>query len=243
MKVAGIIPARLASSRLPNKPLQDLAGKTLIERVYENALGFGLDQLIVATDSEQIAEVIERIGGKVQLTPAELPSGTYRCAYLAPQVDADIIINIQGDEPFLLKQQVSDLLNAFADQATEIATLYYHLHEVESLQRAATVKVVMDKYKNALYFSRSPIPFVRNETVDKWTRVHRYFKHIGVYAFRKNTLLQVAQYDMGSLEKAESLEQLTWLENGHRIKMVETTEECISIDTAEDLQKALAYFN
>jgi 3-deoxy-manno-octulosonate cytidylyltransferase (CMP-KDO synthetase) len=242
MKVAGIIPARLGSSRLASKPLQDLAGKPLIVRVYENAKQFGLDSLIVATDHKEIVNAVESVGGKAMLTPAELPSGTYRCAHLAPDIDADVIINIQGDEPFLLDSQVKALIKAFETPETDIATLCYQLKDASYLDNPATVKVVKDLNGNALYFSRSPIPYIRNFDKNDWINQHTFYKHIGVYAFRKNVLLKIASYKQGALEQAESLEQLTWLENGHKIKLVETNSECLSIDTEEDLNKARALY-
>lgn len=241
-KVIGIIPARLGSTRLAAKPLKDLAGKALILRVYENALSFGLDDVVVATDHESIFDLINKAGGKALLTPPELPSGTYRCAHLAPQFDADIVINIQGDEPFLLKQQVDGLVAAFNDPKTEIATLCYQLKKAEYLNNPATVKVVKDINNHALYFSRSPIPYIRGEEQKEWINQHTFYKHIGVYAFRKKVLLKIAAYKQGVLETAESLEQLTWLENGHKIKMVETLHECMSIDTEDDLSRARALF-
>ena len=243
MKIVGIIPARLGSTRLSAKPLRDLAGKPLIQRVYENATHFGLDDLIVATDHDDIVSVIEAAGGKAMLTPSSLPSGTYRCAHLAPDIDADVIINIQGDEPFLLKEQVDVLSKAFLTADTEIATLCYQLKDAASLSKPSVVKLVKDLHGNALYFSRSPIPFIRNHELNDWTNQHTFYKHIGVYAFRKKTLLKIAGYSQGVLEQAESLEQLTWLENGHRIKVVETADECMSIDTEEDLQKAINHYN
>ncbi|MGB0429835.1 MAG: 3-deoxy-manno-octulosonate cytidylyltransferase [Bacteroidia bacterium] len=242
MKVAGIIPARLGSSRLASKPLQMLGGKPLIVRVYENAKQFGLNELIVATDHVDIVHAVESVGGKALLTPSELPSGTYRCAYLAPNINADVIINIQGDEPFLLTEQVNSLVNAFKTQTTEIATLCYELKKAEYLNNPATVKVVKDINNNALYFSRSPIPYVRNSDQNDWINQHTFYKHIGVYAFRKNVLLKLAGYKQGVLEKAESLEQLTWLEHMHKIKLVETQHQCLSIDTQEDLNKAQAFY-
>jgi len=182
-----------------------------------------------------------KIGGKAEMTPSELPSGTYRCAFLAENLDADVVINIQGDEPFLLKSQVTALIKAFENKETDIATLCYHLQEPKYLGNAATVKVVMDNAQNALYFSRSCIPFVRNFEREDWINQHKFYKHIGVYAFRKEVLLKIANYSQSPLENTESLEQLTWLANGHKIKMVETPDECMSIDTNEDLQKAIAY--
>lgn len=242
MKVIGIIPARLGSTRLSRKPLRDLSGKPLIVRVYENAKTFGLDQLVVATDSHEIVKAVEAVGGKALMTPSELPSGTYRCAHLAQEMEADVVINIQGDEPFLLQQQVSDLVAAFENPSTEIATLCYPLLKSEYLSNPSIVKVVKDKQSNALYFSRSAIPFVRNHELKDWINQHRFYKHIGVYAFRRSVLLKLAAYKQEALEQAESLEQLTWLENGHRIKMVETPEECMSIDTEQDLARAIRLY-
>lgn len=243
MKVIGIIPARLGSTRLNKKPLRDLAGKALIARVYENAATFGLDDLVVATDSTQIVDIVEAIGGKAMLTPSELPSGTYRCAHLAKEMDADVVINIQGDEPFLLEQQVKDLIAAFNNEETQIATLCYPLLKSEYLENPSIVKVVKDAQSNALYFSRSAIPFVRGHDINNWINQHSFYKHIGVYAFRRSVLLKIAAYKQGALEQAESLEQLTWLENGHKIKMVETPNECMSIDTEQDLERAIALYN
>lgn len=235
MKIIGIIPARFASTRLPGKPLADLAGKTLIKRVFENAVSFGLDDVFVATDDDRIAE---EIGEKALMTSSDLHTGTLRCAQAAEKMDADVIINIQGDEPFVEKEQIDLLANAFHDPEVEIATLCYHLKSPEALMNPASVKVVINKNLEALYFSRSPIPFVRNHEVENWTSEHKYLKHVGIYAFRRDILNQVAKLKQEELEKAESLEQLAWMENGYRIKVLETDKECFSIDTPEDLEKA-----
>ena len=242
MRVTGIIPARLGSSRLASKPLQNLAGKPLIVRVYENAKEFYLDELIVATDHIDIVKAVEKVGGRALLTPTDLPSGTYRCAYLAPDIEADVIINIQGDEPFLLDSQIKALVKAFETPETDIATLCYPIEDASYLENPATVKVVKDLKDNALYFSRSPIPYIRNFDKNDWINQHTFYKHIGVYAFKKNVLLKIANCKQSALEQAESLEQLNWLQNGHKIKLVETNSECLSIDTEEDLNKARALY-
>ncbi|MCB0736411.1 MAG: 3-deoxy-manno-octulosonate cytidylyltransferase [Bacteroidetes bacterium] len=238
MRVVGIIPARYASTRLPGKPLADLGGKTLIKRVYENSLQFGLDHIIVATDDQRIAN---EIPDHSVLTPADLESGTVRTAWVAKNIEADVVINIQGDEPFVHPGQIESLKKAFQNEEVEIATLCYQLKSLESLKNPATVKVVFNSRNQALYFSRSPIPFVRNVEEANWLSTHTFYKHIGIYAYRAETLQEIIKFSGSSLEKAESLEQLAWLENGFNIQVVETDKECFSIDTPQDLEKARTY--
>lgn len=240
MKVAGIIPVRLDSSRLPEKALLDMGGKPLISRVYENALSFGLDELIVATDSNEIEEAVSTVGAPVIRTEKPHQSGSSRCAEIAGKIDADLIINIQGDEPFLLKEQVALLISCFDERETDIATLCYRLEDQDSLQNPAHVKVVRDSSENALYFSRSPIPYLRDIPESEWLEKHEFYKHIGIYAYRTDVLLQLPATAGSKLEKAEKLEQLAWLEAGYNIKVKETQSGVLSVDTRQDLERARA---
>jgi len=231
MKVVGIIPARYASSRFPGKPLVDIGGKTMIQRVYEQALKANLQDVIVATDDVRIEDAVKQFGGKVVMTSSAHSNGTERIAEVATNLDADVIINIQGDEPFIKPEQINLLVACFADNAVQIATLAKLQDNAEYFAKSSIVKVVFDHHFNALYFSRSAIPFYRNESS------HVFHKHIGIYAFKKDVLLQVVQLKESSLEAAEMLEQLRWLEQGYKIKVALTELESISIDVPEDLQR------
>lgn len=231
MKVVGIIPARYASSRFPGKPLVDIGGKTMIQRVYEQALKANLHDVIVATDDVHIEDAVKQFGGKVVMTSSAHSNGTERIAEVAASVDADVIINIQGDEPFIQPEQINLLAACFADEAVQIATLAKLQHNADDFAKSSIVKVVFDHYFNALYFSRSAIPFYRNESS------HAFHKHIGIYAFRKAVLLEVVKLSESSLEAAELLEQLRWLQHGYKIKVVPTELESISIDVPEDLER------
>ncbi len=235
MKIAGIIPARYASTRFPRKPLVNIGGKTMIHRVYEQASkATGLSEVIVATDDERIYNEVKRFGGKVVMTSSNHQNGTERCAEVALQLDADVIINIQGDEPFIQPEQINLLASVFTNgtQIPDIATLIKEHALDEELRNPARVKVVTNKYLDALYFSRSIIPFLRGTTKADTTT---YYKHIGIYAFRKAVLAELVKLPPSALELAESLEQLRWLENGYRIKCAVTTLESVSVDTPEDL--------
>ncbi len=235
MRVLGIIPARMASTRLPEKPLIDIGGISMIQRVYEQAIKSKvLDKVIVATDHPKIVEHVKRFGGNVQLTSKEHKNGTERCAELIEIIPSsfDVIINIQGDEPFINPSIIDTLATCFNDGEVEIATLAKPYSNRELIEKASIVKVVIDTTNKALYFSRSLIPFNREgKTVD-------YLKHIGIYAYRSKVLKEISMLEESSLEKIELLEQLRWLENGYLIKVAITEHESISIDTPEDLIEA-----
>lgn len=243
MKVLGIIPARYASTRFPAKPLAMLGGKTVIERVYRQVEGV-LDDVIVATDDERIETAVKSFGGKVVMTSTSHRSGTDRCFEALTKVGADkfdIVVNIQGDEPFIQTSQLQTICKCFEDTSIDIATLVkpftpddgYH-----ALENVNSPKVVVNNRMEALYFSRSIIPFFRGKEKDEWLKGHTYYKHIGLYAYRSDVLRQITALPQGTLEKVESLEQLRWLENGYRIKVGISDVETIGIDTPEDLQRA-----
>ena len=242
MKFLGIIPARYASTRFPGKPLAQIGGKPMIQRTYEaatNALGEG--NVAVATDDTRIFDAVEAFGGKVVMTSAQHRSGTDRCmeAYDNLESDADIIINVQGDEPFLRKEQIDLLKDCFQDPSTEIATLARRFSgNYNDLRDPNTPKVVTDLNGFALYFSRSIIPFLRGEDPESWPEKFPFCTHIGIYGFRKDILRSVCHLPQSNLEKAESLEQLRWLSNGFRIKVALTDLPNIGIDTPEDLASA-----
>lgn len=231
--IIGIIPARYASTRFPGKPLIDLGGKTMIQRVYEQCKkAESLSDVIVATDDIRIEEHVKSFGGKVVMTSAEHQSGTDRCAEVVRTYDGlcDAVVNIQGDEPFINPFQIDQLCAAFHLPHTQLATMKKKIVLESEIQNPNCVKVTANLQNEALYFSRSVIPYPRNITTD-----FVYYKHIGIYGYRKETLLEITNLPMGSLEKVESLEQLRWLENGYRIMLVETEIENIAIDTPDDL--------
>ncbi|MCZ8215210.1 MAG: 3-deoxy-manno-octulosonate cytidylyltransferase [Cyclobacteriaceae bacterium] len=243
MKILGVIPARFASTRFPGKPLVDIAGKTMVQRVYEQVKKATLvSDVVVATDDVRIMDHVQSFGGKAVMTSATHPSGTDRCfeAYQLMNDEFNYVINIQGDEPFIRPDQI-DLLAALLNGETYIATLVKELKDQESLFNANVVKAVVSLSGRALYFSRSPIPHARNSKEDSWLSQHKYFKHIGMYAYRTDVLEALTKLPVSPLEKIESLEQLRWLDNGYEILTTETKSETIGIDTPEDLQKALAY--
>lgn len=241
MKTLGIIPARFASTRLPGKPLLQIAGKSIIQRVYEQAQKAALlDDVIVATDDERIFNHVLHFGGAVQMTADTHQSGTDRCAELASALSSyELIVNIQGDEPFIHPSQIDLVIQPLMDQEPfSIATLAKPLSDNKEIFNPNIVKVVMNKNQQALYFSRSPIPYIRNIQEKEWIQAGKFFKHIGLYAFRREVLLQVAHLPVSSLERSESLEQLRWLENGFSIFVNKTELETIGIDTIEDLERA-----
>ncbi len=243
MRILGVIPARYASTRFPAKPLVDIAGKSMVQRVFEQAKKSSvLDKVVVATDDERIAQHVKSFGGEACITSANHPSGTDRCfETLTQQTEPfDYVINIQGDEPFIEPQQIA-LLASLLDGQVQLATLAKKINDATSLFNPNIVKVVFNKTGEALYFSRSPVPHVRNLPNDKWTETNIHFKHIGMYAYRADVLGKINRLSVSALEKAESLEQLRWLENGYRIHVAETTLETIGIDTPEDLEKALQW--
>lgn len=235
MKKLAIIPARYASTRFPGKPLIDLNGKTMIQRVLEGVTNSNhFDEVVVATDHEKIASHVEAIGGKVVLTASTHESGTDRCGEVIENYpDFDIVVNIQGDEPLVDAEQLRLLLAAFEDENVEIATLGSPKITNEDLHDSNRIKVVLNHVSDALYFSRSPIPFERNE------ESYPFLKHIGLYGFRTKTLKKLVQLSPTLLEKTESLEQLRWMYYGYNIRVVETDIETPNIDTPEDVEVVL----
>lgn len=242
MKFLGIIPARYASTRFPGKPLADINGKTMIQRVYEQACK-SLDLVYVATDDNRIEEAVLQFGGKVVMTSPDHQSGTDRIAEAANSISLelnlnfDVAINIQGDEPFIQPEQIESLKKCFLNPQTQIATLVKSITNSEEIFDPNKVKVVIGKDKKALYFSRSAIPFLRGEVKDNWLKKANYFKHIGMYAYRYDALMAVTKLEQSTLELNESLEQLRWLENGYWIQTDITEHESIGIDTPEDLER------
>ncbi len=242
---AGFIPARYASTRFPGKPLADIGGMTMIERVYRQA-SKALDEVYVATDDERIYDAVKAFGGHVIMTGTHHRSGTDRCyeAYCNSGCRADVVINIQGDEPFVDPSQIEAVKACFDAPGTSIATLvrpFDPARGFEALFDKNTPKVVMDNDMNAMYFSRSVIPYVRNHEWKEWPERAEYFTHIGMYAYRADVLKELTTLPQSSLEIAESLEQLRWLQNGYKIKCGVSTCPTIGIDTPEDLEQARQY--
>jgi 3-deoxy-manno-octulosonate cytidylyltransferase (CMP-KDO synthetase) len=237
MQILAIIPARYASTRFPGKPLVDIAGKSMIQRVYGQAKKCKeLSEVIVATDDKRIFDHVAGFHGMVVLTSADHQSGTDRCAEVALQhPEYDVIINIQGDEPYIDPAQVSTLAACFKSPGTQIATLIKKVQTEQELLNPNTPKVVVNKLFDAIYFSRSPVPYVRGHGQQNWLQQYTYFKHIGIYGYQADILQQITKLPVSPLEKAESLEQLRWIENGYRIKVAETELETQAIDTPEDL--------
>jgi 3-deoxy-manno-octulosonate cytidylyltransferase (CMP-KDO synthetase) len=239
---AGIIPARYASTRFPGKPLVMIKGKTMINRVYLQATKI-LKHVCVATDDPRIEEEVIRFGGKVIMTSSLHQSGTDRCAEalekfkVIANTNFDVVINIQGDEPFIQPEQLIKLMHCFDDKGIDIATLVKPFQSKDDIFSPNHVKVVLNKNNRAMYFSRATIPFLRNKDVATWKDNHTYYKHIGIYAYRSNVLDEITKLPPSSLEKSESLEQLRWLENGYVIMAEKTEFESVSVDTPEDLEK------
>lgn len=243
-KILGIIPARYASTRFPGKPLVDIGGKSMIQRVYEQAMKCRmLTEVIVATDHEEIAQAVEAFGGQVTMTSANHQSGTDRCYEALSHSSAgfDYVINIQGDEPFINPKQIGELANLL-DGTTQLATLARKIENEQDLFNPNVVKVVFDKHGRALYFSRSAIPFNRTVEKSQWHTQRVYYKHVGIYAYRTDILQKITQIAPSGLEKAESLEQLRWLENGYSITVAETEYPTIGIDSPEDLKKVKDFY-
>ncbi len=241
MKPLVIIPARYNSTRFPGKPLALLNEKPIIQHTYEKAKETGFP-VVVATDDERIAEAVEGFEGEVVFT-GEQANGTLRCLEAAKILEEkgwefDILINVQGDEPLVHPEQIKGLFDTFKVERVQIATLGKKIEDSEELFNPNVVKVVRGKKQQALYFSRAAIPHCREAFKEDWVEQHKYFKHIGMYGFRKNILKEIAELEEGILEKIESLEQLRWLEAGYTIAVLETTHETIGIDTPEDLKKA-----
>ncbi|TWV12966.1 3-deoxy-manno-octulosonate cytidylyltransferase [Bacteroidaceae bacterium HV4-6-C5C] len=247
MRFLGIIPARYASTRFPAKPLAILGGKPVIQRVYEQVAGI-LDDAYVATDDERIESAVKAFGGKVVMTSTKHNSGTDRCYEALTKISGqfDVVVNIQGDEPFIQPSQLEALKACFDDSQTQIATLvkpFTAEDSFEALQNINSPKVVLNKNHHAMYFSRSIIPYQRNAEKNVWLENHVYYKHIGLYAYRSEVLKEITALPQSSLELAESLEQLRWLENGYKIKVGISNVETIGIDTPEDLAKAEEFLN
>lgn len=242
-KICVIIPARYASTRFPAKPLADIAGKSMIEWVYNQASKATRPAaVVVATDNQMIFDHVKSFGGNVCITSPDHASGTDRCfeaLSLQPE-NYDYVVNVQGDEPFIDPTQI-DLLCSLLDGATTLATLVKKIDKQEHLVSPHVVKVVVSKLNEALYFSRAAIPHMRSVGVDQWLSSSVYYKHIGMYAYRADVLREITQLPVGALEQAESLEQLRWLENGYKIKVAETNLETFGIDTPEDLTAALRH--
>jgi 3-deoxy-manno-octulosonate cytidylyltransferase (CMP-KDO synthetase) len=242
MKILGIIPARYASSRFPGKPLVDMLGQTMIQRVYAQVKkSKRLSQVVVATDDQRIYDHLVSFGGNACMTHENHPSGTDRCyeALKKQNEKFDFAINIQGDEPFIDPHQI-DLLCSSLNEKTELATLIQKIATFEQLLSPGEAKVVINHLHEAIYFSRSPIPFVQKAEQKDWLGNTIFYRHVGLYAYRSDILEKITRLSPSLLEKAESLEQLRWIENGFTIKTVETEmEESICIDTPEDLERAL----
>lgn len=243
MRILGIIPARFASTRFPGKPLADIAGKSMIQRVYEQCRKSKfLDQVIVATDDPRIQEHVLTFNGQVCMTSPGHQSGTDRCAEVAEQHSMyDIYINIQGDEPFIDPNQIDSLCACFKDSKNQIATLVKQINQSQELSNPNSPKVVLGAQQQAIYFSRAAIPFFRGEPIENWLQKHTYYKHIGIYGYRKEVLANITKLAVSGLEKAEGLEQLRWIENGYRIQTALTNTESWAIDTPEDLQNLLKH--
>ena len=239
MKFIGLIPARYASTRFPGKPLALLAGKPVIQHVYEQVAPV-LDAAFVATDDERIYQTVLDFGGKAIMTSANHPSGTDRIAEALEKVgeEFDVVINIQGDEPFIQKEQITSLCRCFENSHTQIATLGKPFETIEALENPNSPKIIVDNNDNALYFSRSVVPFIRGIERELWLKAYPFLKHLGFYAYRRDILDEITQLPQSSLEKAESLEQLRWLQNGYKIKVARTEIDTVGIDTPEDLKRA-----
>ncbi len=244
VKVAIIIPARYSSKRLPGKPLLKLGNKTIIQHVYENAKASRLaDRVIVATDDRRIEEAVRNFGGECRMTPEGIKSGSDRIAYVAKHIDSELIMNLQGDEPFL-KPSFFDrgLELALSNKDIPVVTLAAKIKTIDELDNPNNVKVVVDKHGYALYFSRFPIPFIRNDKGKLVKKINGHYRHIGIYIFRRKVLLEFVSMKQSALEKMEMLEQLRLLENGYRIMVAVTGNPPAGIDTAEDLTRAQAFF-
>lgn len=245
MKILILIPARYASTRFPGKPLAEIWGKPVIRHVVEKASRVTQD-VFVATDDIRILEKVEEFGGHAVMTSAEHRSGTDRCFEAYQKIVAknggkyDVVVNIQGDEPFILPEQVKSLVACFEDAQIQIATLAKPFENTADVFDPNKVKVVCSARQTALYFSRSAIPFCRGKEKEDWLSVTSFYKHVGMYAYRPEVLKEITALSQGILEKAESLEQLRWLENGYTIAVRLTEHESIGIDTPEDLERANA---
>lgn len=244
--ITGIIPARYASTRFPGKPLIDIKGKSMLQRVYEQALKSKyLNNVVVATDDKRIFNHVKNFGGDVVMTAAHHASGTDRCQDAVQQlkINADYIINIQGDEPFIVPEQIDELAAVLDNKEIELATQMIAVNSYEMLFDKGEVKIVFNKNNEALYFSRIPIPFIKDVDEKEWHKHYQYFRHVGMYAYRKDILEKITALPVSALEKAESLEQLRWIENGFTIKCVVTNYESYCVDIPGDIEKILQLKN
>lgn len=242
LKFIAIIPARYASTRFPGKPLARLGGMPVIERVYRQVKGV-VEDVVVATDDERILAAVEAFGGRAVMTSDKHRSGTDRCweAYQKQGEEYDVVINVQGDEPFIAHSQLRAIMACFEDEATDIATLvkpFTAEDGLAALENPNSPKVVLDSESRAIYFSRSVIPYLRGVEREQWLEHYTFYKHIGMYAFRREALREVTSLEPSPLEMAESLEQLRWLENGYKIGVGISSIETVGIDTPEDLERA-----
>jgi len=245
---AVIIPARYASSRFPGKPLVNIRGKSMVQRVYEQSVK-SVDIVYVATDDTRIYDEVQKFGGKAIMTSSEHRSGTDRCAEAVGKImnetgkSIDIVVNVQVDEPFIKPEQIDILKTSFDDKSVNIATLVRRTIHGEDIFNPNQPKVVLDSRWDAIYFSRAAIPYIRDYETSEWSKRHVFFKHVGLYAYRSDVLLKITGLSRSSLEIAESLEQNRWIENGFRIRCVLTEWESIGIDTPDDLQRAVSLFD
>jgi 3-deoxy-manno-octulosonate cytidylyltransferase (CMP-KDO synthetase) len=245
LNIIGIIPARYASSRFPAKALADIKGKSMVQRVYEQASKVSeFKNVIVATDHPLIFDHVKSFGGEVVMTKETHPSGTDRCMEVIDSLNStiDFVVNIQGDEPFIKPEQIQLLISCLSKE-TQLATLAIKVKSEEELFNPNSPKVIVNNHNNAIYFSRNPIPYIRGKEKSEWHTNFNYLRHIGIYAYRSDILKSITKLKPSSLENAESLEQLRWLENGFSIKVQETTHDSFGIDTPEDLQKVLLMLN
>ena len=241
MHIYGIIPARYPSTRFPGKPLIDIAGKSMIRRVYEQAKkASSLKDVIVATDDERILSHVIDFGGKAIMSSDQHQSGTDRCAEVANKVpELDVVINIQGDDPFIDPKQIDLLCSCFNDPETVLATLVKKIKSGEELFSPNIPKVIFNSRSEAIYFSRTPIPYLRDKDQSVWQDEHQYYKHLGIYGYKAETLQEISKLQVSALEKAEALEQLRWLENHYPIRVAITDLESFAIDTPADLERLL----
>jgi 3-deoxy-manno-octulosonate cytidylyltransferase (CMP-KDO synthetase) len=244
MKIIGIIPARHSSTRFPGKPLVDIGGKSMIQRVYEQAKkSKSLSDVIVATDDSRIEKHVMAFGGNVIMTKESHQSGTDRCFEAIQKFcsSADIVINIQGDEPFIQPEQIDLAASCFDSDEVQIATLVKKITDNEELFNINTPKVVLNKYGDVVYFSRQTIPYIRENEKTEWLNHHTFYKHIGIYAYTTKALAEITVLKLSPLELAEGLEQLRWLENGYKIKAKITDFDSISVDVPDDLKKLKSF--
>lgn len=240
MKILAVIPSRFASTRFPGKPLIDIKGKTMIQRVFEQAKQCkSFADVIVATDEERIYNHVIEFGGKAMMTSENHPSGTDRCAEVLSKIDQkyDAVVNVQGDEPFIQPEQLEQLIECFKNPKTQIATLVKKIDSTDDLLNINLPKVIFNKEMKALYFSRLPIPGQKSVDTEEWVKNHQYYRHIGLYGYRAQTLKEITLLPPSPLENIESLEQLRWLEAGYTITVSVTEFESIGIDTPNDLNK------